>query len=223
MLYETSCVSCRDKEGRDRALYIGESARSPNERFNEHMDDARLKRPGSHIWKHWSTQHQGLETRFKFEVVAHFNTPLERQVSEAVRIERTGATRILNSKAEYSSRSTLPRIRSIDTEVEVTLGDSGELAVDDEAETGEDEVFETEANHEFILTGKNHEKSEARRRRKERMVDLLDWGNEYVGQTDEETDNLLDLVVMFLEKEEVKPEQTKDGGEVVRGWSKQPS
>ena len=136
-MYETSCVSCRDKEGKDRALYIGESARSINERFNEHMKDARLRRPGSHIWKHWSVQHQGVETRFEVEVVGQFRTPLERQVSEAVRIERTGATRILNSKAEYS-RSSLPRIRSVDTEVETTLGDSGRLADEDEDEPVED-------------------------------------------------------------------------------------
>ena len=101
------------------------------------MKDARLRRPGSHIRKHWSVQHQGVETRFEVEVVGQFRTPLERQVSEAVRIERTGATRILNSKAEYS-RSSLPRIRSVDTEVETTLGDSGRLADEDEDEPVED-------------------------------------------------------------------------------------
>ena len=52
-LYESTCVSCRDGEGRDGALYIGESARSPNKRFDEHIGDARAKKKSSHIWKHW--------------------------------------------------------------------------------------------------------------------------------------------------------------------------
>ena len=44
-------------------------------------------------------------------------------MSEAVRIERTVAQRILNSKAVYS-RSRLPRIISEDIQEE-TIGDSG--------------------------------------------------------------------------------------------------
>ena len=69
-------------------------------------------------------------------MIGHFKTALERQVSESVRIERTGAVRILNSKMEYS-RSTLPRIKSVDVEPELTLGDSDRVVEnEDEMEEG---------------------------------------------------------------------------------------
>ena len=72
-----------------------------------------------HIWKHWINEHRGKETDFQI----FFDSPLDRQVFEAVRIERTGAQRILNSKAVYS-RSRLPRIVTEDIQEE-TIGDSG--------------------------------------------------------------------------------------------------
>ena len=37
-------------------------------------------------------------TEFSFEIIQFFARPLERQVGEAVRIVRTGASQILNSK-----------------------------------------------------------------------------------------------------------------------------
>ena len=49
----------------------------------------------------------GVETPFKFEIIGFFKTPLERQVAEAVRLQRTGAVKILNSKSVYS-RSSIP-------------------------------------------------------------------------------------------------------------------
>ena len=56
------------------------------------------------------------------EILQFFKSPLERQVGEAVRIARTGANRILNSKSVYN-RSTLPRIVAQDVREEVNLGD----------------------------------------------------------------------------------------------------
>ena len=66
---------------------MGESARSGAERMEEHLDDAKHKRKDSHIYKHWTIQYGGRETRFEFGIVAFFSSPLERQVAEAVRIE----------------------------------------------------------------------------------------------------------------------------------------
>ena len=43
--------------------------------------------------------------------------------------------------------------------------------------------------------------------KKERMKDVLNWGEEYVGQPDEVTEDLLDLVILFLEEEEVKDDE----------------
>ena len=74
------------------------------------MEDAEKEKKGSHIYKHWSVHHGGVRTRFSFKILSFYESPLERQVGEFVRIDRTGATRILNSKAAYS-RSRVPRIR----------------------------------------------------------------------------------------------------------------
>ena len=72
--------------------------------------------------KHWTNVHGGLETTFKFEIIAFFNSPLERQVAEAVRIARTGGERILNSKVDYK-RCKSPRIIALDTQEVKNLGD----------------------------------------------------------------------------------------------------
>ena len=56
ILYETTCLDCM-VDGVATACYIGESARSGNERMNEHMEDARSSRRESHIYKHWVNQH----------------------------------------------------------------------------------------------------------------------------------------------------------------------
>merc|ERR1712236_44470 len=85
--------------------------------------DARNRVSDSHIWKHWLIEHGGEETEFQIQIIKFFDSPLDRQVSEAVRIERTGAQRILNSKSVYS-RSRLPRIVTEDIQEE-TIGDSG--------------------------------------------------------------------------------------------------
>ena len=45
-------------------------------------------------------------------------------MSEAVRIERTGAQRVLNSKAGYN-RARLPRIVAEDSKEDETIGDTG--------------------------------------------------------------------------------------------------
>ena len=56
---------------------------------------------------------------------------LERQIGEAVRIDRTGAARILNSKAAYS-RSKVPRIIALDQEEEIPLGDKDDVFEENE-------------------------------------------------------------------------------------------
>ena len=99
LVYETSCTECMEGDVA-MARYVGESARSAKERFAEHWDDALKKKPDSHIYKHWQNKHNGKETAFKFKIISFHNTPLDRQVSEAVRIARTGAEKILNCKGE---------------------------------------------------------------------------------------------------------------------------
>ena len=83
-------MDCCDAAGEPRARYIGEMARSDSERFGEHMEDAEKEKRDSHIYKHWSVHHGGVGTRFSFEILSFYESPLERQIGEAVRIDRTG-------------------------------------------------------------------------------------------------------------------------------------
>ena len=69
-------------------------------------------------------------------------------MSEAVRIARTGATKIINSKMEYN-RSSLPRIVTVDAPEEVTLGDYDRQATVDHE--NEDEEEEDSTRDEVIL------------------------------------------------------------------------
>ena len=119
------------------------------------------------MYKHWMVHHQGARTRFKVKVVGFFSSALERQVAESVRIDKCGATQILNSKRVFS-RCKIP----VDTEKADNLGDReltmGEL---------DDEVFEMEKkDQQVILTGDNLRKSEEKKKRRERVVDNLNWG-----------------------------------------------
>ena len=107
-MYETSCMDCM-VDGKPVARYVGESACSGAERMSEHVEDARSRSKDSHMWKHWSNQHGGVETRFNFKIISFFSSPLERQVGEAVRILRTGASKILKGKSMFN-RSSIPRI-----------------------------------------------------------------------------------------------------------------
>ena len=120
-MYETACLECMSGE-KELAVYVGESARSASERMTEHMENARDRRADSHIYKHWSIQHAGKETKFSFKILGFFDAPLERQVGEAVRIALTGAGSILNSKSVFN-RNPLPRIVAQDVVEETNLGD----------------------------------------------------------------------------------------------------
>ena len=63
------------------------------------------------------------------------------KVSEAVRIGRTGAERILNSKGVYS-RCSLPRIVPVDTSDDDNLGDKPSLMGEEVVETNWGELVQ---------------------------------------------------------------------------------
>ena len=200
LMYETTCKECVDAKGEPTVKYVGETARSGSERWGDHMRDAGNKASDSHIYKHWQNEHAGRETEFQFQIIKFFSSPLDRQVSEAVRIERTGAQKILNSKAGYN-RARLPRIVAEDTKEEETIGDTGKTI--EETKGG--------GQFEFILTGKALEKNQRRQRKKELMRDSLNWGRlkAWVAPSpdsaeDEEyegPDQHLDELIMLLSEE----------------------
>ena len=97
--YETICQVCL-QQGSDLGSYVGETGRSLYERSREHLADAKNRRSGSHIFKHWASAHPDLlrQPEFKFKVLRVHKTAMDRQIHEAIRIASHG---ILNVKCEY--------------------------------------------------------------------------------------------------------------------------
>ena len=95
-------------------LYVGETNKSLYERGNQHKDDLKFLREKSHLLKHCITSHPDLkieEVKFGIRRRDTFKSALERQIGEAVSIEKEkerGKT-LMNSKSEFN-RCSLPRI-----------------------------------------------------------------------------------------------------------------
>ena len=99
----------------------------------------------------------------KFKIISFHSSPLDRQVSEAVRIARTGAEKILNCKGEFN-RCQLPRMIAVDTRDLPTLGET-------EGTVGAQEGQEGAHN-----LGSIQSREEKKRLRKDKLKDLLRWG-----------------------------------------------
>ena len=83
------------------SLYVGESARSLNERAGEHWRDAESGKEESHMIQHQTGVHGADKPpEFAFKVVRQCKSSLERQVWEAVRIQMRG--NMLNIKGTYN-------------------------------------------------------------------------------------------------------------------------
>ena len=132
LVYETWCRTCEtealDKlrqettteldfqaKSKEIALYkyIGESGRSSFERGWEHLDTlARLSKE-SHMLRHVVDKHEGQdlgEVVFGMRILSHARSAFERQIREAIKIEKESKKHhILNSKSEYHHFA-LPRL-----------------------------------------------------------------------------------------------------------------
>jgi hypothetical protein len=113
ILYESKCELCNatEEDGKTsqvvenrEGIYIGETSRSLYERSREHVRDATDFKEGSHIIKHWLSNHPETLKRpqFKFTIIRNFKDCLSRQVAEAIRIHYSNDT-LLNSKNEYNA------------------------------------------------------------------------------------------------------------------------
>ena len=92
--------------------YIGESSRSVYERSLEHLSDLKYSRVRSHMLKHCILKHRNMDPssiQFGVKVISNHKSAFERQIKEAVLINRNSGPFLLNSKSEYS-RCTIPRI-----------------------------------------------------------------------------------------------------------------
>ena len=142
ILYEIRCISCEEKERKriqetvedgekKKELlkkikvpsYVGESSRSAYERGFEHLNKLATLSSDSHMLRHMVDVHKGedfQEVRWGMFVKKFLQSAFERQIEEAVEIEKIAKTGdILNSKSEYNN-CTLPRLvtRMGDPEIE---------------------------------------------------------------------------------------------------------
>ena len=97
--YKITCAGC-ESTGRV-AQYEGESGRNAYSRGLEHQNDLRLEVEESPLWKHCQLEHRGVKQPFFMEALRGFESCLQRQVNEAVRISSTKADLVMNSKSEF--------------------------------------------------------------------------------------------------------------------------
>ena len=132
----TKIENMRKEEERRKELerrtfkYIGETSRSAYERGGEHLRDLNDHDPGSHLLKHVIKYHMSdpdnVEFRMKI-LTSHF-TAFNRQITEAVKINRNVGIFLMNSKSEYN-RSLLPSIRTNDSKTPWEQSDLSEEEV----------------------------------------------------------------------------------------------
>jgi len=110
--------------------YIGETSRSCYERATEHLRDLRDMEPGIHLLNHIIQKHMETpnDVEFRMKILSSHFTAFNRQITEAVRINRNKGPYLLNSKSEYN-RSSLPSIKTSERKSEWELADIDELEV----------------------------------------------------------------------------------------------
>ena len=208
ILYENTCMLCLKKEQPAERVYVGESSRTMYERGAEHYDDLKKKRADSHMWKHWEIDHAGeeQEPQFKLKVVKTFQSSLDRQIAEAVRIRRRGAG-ILNSKGVYN-RCTLPRLVVEERKTDMV----------EEQETCYQELPEEEWTRPGWMSRRKRDEEEERADRPSKRS-RTEWG---VGEIAGEQQRIDFLLSRNNEAKGAKMKQTKlkpmREGEVVARW-----
>ena len=145
LVYENVCLECNPeawKKGELKTInkdipsvYVGETARSVQERAKEHWEAFKRGDKDSHIYKHWVMHHGSVgEPKFVMKVVKYHRTALSRQVGEAIRIQKRGMEcPVLNSKAEFN-RCSIVRLSLEQLEQEQTSqggGDTEDLGEED--------------------------------------------------------------------------------------------
>ena len=102
--YEIGCDEC---EGNNVVMYVGETSRNAYIRGQEHIDAYRRNDQKSPLWKHAERHHGGRKNVvYSMKIVNYFRDPLTRQVNEGVRINRSTAEVVLNSKSEWHGPAT---------------------------------------------------------------------------------------------------------------------
>ena len=112
------------KECANIPTYIGESSRSAYERGFEHLEKLTSLNSKSQMLRHVVDKHENEnveKVQWGMRIIKYMKSAFERQIEEAVTIERKAKEgEILNSKCEYN-QTTLPRLitRIGDREAEI--------------------------------------------------------------------------------------------------------
>ena len=146
IIYEIKCITCEEaeiarivethegdkekiksmKEKITVAKYIGETSRSAYERGLEHLDNLASLSTKSPMLRHILEQHEGCDfsgVKWGMKIVSSMRTAFERQIGEAVLIQKeVSKSHMLNSRAEWN-QSSLPKIttKMSDNEMEKEL------------------------------------------------------------------------------------------------------
>ena len=119
VIYESICALCnpaaggkgplKKYDGSTPSLYVGETARSLQERSKEHIADFESKSQKSHIFKHQEQSHGGSSNmNFIFKIVGAPKTALGRQIGEAIRIRNRGGRGKFSMPKENITDAKLP-------------------------------------------------------------------------------------------------------------------
>merc|ERR1712101_22904 len=100
--YTVECWPCRLRG--ERALYVGETSRSPYQRAREHENEIQKAKKSHPMVMHFLEKHEGTEQEILVRTVKETRTALERQAWEAVAIDRAARKpeQCLNLKNEWS-------------------------------------------------------------------------------------------------------------------------
>ena len=101
-IYRMRCLVCHE-DGK-KAYYIGETARAPFDRGQEHLDALRRQDRESPLVEHSQDCHPGVPARFQMEIVRTPRGNLERQVAEGIEIMKISedpSVKVLNRRGEW--------------------------------------------------------------------------------------------------------------------------
>jgi hypothetical protein len=94
--YRIQCKACQ-KDGLI-SIYEGESGRNAYSRGLEHQQNLRSEKEDSPLWKHCTLEHNNEKVNFSMKTLKGYRSCLDRQVNESVRVTRSKAHNLLNSK-----------------------------------------------------------------------------------------------------------------------------
>ena len=97
--YRICCLGCL-RAGRCTE-YDGETGNNGYTRGKEQADGLRLESEENALWKHCMIEHEGQHVEFSMKVLESFQSAMARQVNEGVRIKRSKADCVMNSKSEF--------------------------------------------------------------------------------------------------------------------------